>query len=74
MHIPPKEIIEQLRQSYPKGTRVVLIRMNDPHTKLRPGDKGTVNFIDDSGTIFCLWDNGSGLGIVYGEDYAVKII
>jgi hypothetical protein len=70
---PSKEIVKQLRQSYPKGTRVELIRMNDPYTKLRPGDKGTVNFIDDSGTIFCSWDNGSGLGIVYGED-AVKII
>jgi hypothetical protein len=47
---PPKKIVEQLRQSYPKGTRVELVKMDDPYTGLRPGDKGTVDFVDDSGT------------------------
>jgi hypothetical protein len=42
--------------------------MNDPYTKLRPGDLGTVDFIDDAGSIFCIWDNGSKLGVAYGED------
>lgn len=65
---PPKEIVERLRQSYPKGTRVELVKMDDPYTRLRPGDKGTVDFIDDSGTIFCRWDSGSGMGVVCGED------
>ena len=71
---PSKEIVQALRKRYPKGTRVVLVRMNDTYTKLRPGDLGTVEFIDDAGTLFCRWDNGSTLGVVFGEDYAVKII
>lgn len=65
---PSQEIVQALCKTYPKGTRVELVRMNDPYTKLKPGDLGAVDFIDDAGTIFCLWDNGSTLGVVYGED------
>ena len=65
---PSKGVVLALRKRYPKGTRVVLVRMNDPYTKLRPGDLGTVDFIDDAGTQFCRWDNGSTIGVVFGED------
>ena len=65
---PSKEIVQALRKRYPKGTRVVLVRMNDSYTKLRPGDLGTIDFIDDAGTLFCRWDNGSTIGVVFGED------
>ena len=65
---PSKEIVLALRRQYPKGARVALVRMNDPYTKLRPGDLGTVDFIDDAGSIFCVWDNGSTLGVAFGED------
>ena len=65
---PSKGVVLALRKRYPKGTRVVLVRMNDPYTKLRPGDLGTVDFIDDAASIFCIWDNGSTLGVAYGED------
>lgn len=70
---PSKDIVERLRRQYPKGTRVELISMNDPYTKLRPGDRGTVSMVDDIGTIFVNWDNGSGLGVAYGEDHIRKI-
>ncbi len=70
---PSKEAVEHLRKSYPKGTRVELVRMNDPYTNLEPGDRGTVDFVDDIGTIFCTWDSGSSLGVVYGEDRIRKI-
>lgn len=43
--------------------RVRLIRCNDPYTKLQPGTEGTVEFVDDSGTVFVKWDNGSSLGL-----------
>lgn len=66
--LPTQEIVQTLRGRYPKGTRVELIRMNDPYTNLKPGDLGSVDIIDDVGTIFCLWDNVSTLGVVYGED------
>lgn len=50
------------------GKRVRLVRTTDPYTSLRPGDEGVVNFIDDTGTVFVDWDNGSGLGLLPNED------
>lgn len=70
---PSQETVERLRREYPKGTRVELVSMNDPYTKLKPGDQGTVDFIDSIGTIFVQWDCGSGLGVAYGEDCVKKL-
>jgi hypothetical protein len=42
--------------------------MDDPYGRLKPGDRGTVKSVDDTGTVFVSWDCGSGLGVVYGED------
>lgn len=70
---PSKEIVERLRKEYPSGARVELVRMDDPYSRLKPGDRGTVNFIDDTGTIFCRWDCGSSLGVVYGADVIRKL-
>jgi hypothetical protein len=64
---------ENLLRQYPVGTRVELQRMNDPYSKLQPGDLGTVTAIDDMGTIFCSWDRGSGLGVLYGIDSIRKV-
>lgn len=47
--------------------------MEDPHTRLKPGDRGTVSFIDDTGTVFVDWDSGSRLGVVFGEDEIRKL-
>ncbi len=46
-----------------QGKRVRLIHCNDPYTKLKPGTEGTVAFVDDMGTLFVDWDNGSNLGL-----------
>jgi hypothetical protein len=70
---PSETAVERLRARFPKGTRVELIKMDDPYTRLRPGDLGTVDFVDDTGTIFCTWDSGSSLGVVYGEDRVRKL-
>jgi hypothetical protein len=70
---PNPALIIALRDRYPQGTRVELISMNDPYTTLKPGDQGTVSCIDDTGTIFVNWDNGSSLGVVYGVDYIGKL-
>lgn len=70
---PSMETVERLRKQYPSGTRVELVQMNDTYSKLKPGDKGTVDFVDDTGTIFCSWDSGSTLGVVYGEDAVRKL-
>ena len=66
-------VLEQLRSIYRPGTRVVLVKMNDPYTKLEPGTRGTVISVDDIGTIHVNWDSGSSLGIVYGEDSCRRI-
>ena len=66
--------IEKVKRDYPPGTRVELTApMNDPHTKLTTGDKATVDFVDDIGTLHCKFDNGSCLGIIPGEDSFSKI-
>jgi hypothetical protein len=51
-----------------KDKRIELISTSDPYTELKPGDLGTVDFVDDMGTIHITWDNGSQLGLVPGED------
>jgi len=71
--LPSKAMVESVRLRFPAGTRVELVRMNDPYSKLKPGDRGTVEFVDDIGTIFCSWDRGSSLGVVFGEDEVIKI-
>jgi len=73
MNIIHPEMLKQLRSYYTPGTRVMLLKMNDPYTKLQPGDKGTVTSVDDMGTIHVSWDSGSSLGVVFGEDLCRKI-
>lgn len=71
--LPKRETIACLRERFPKGTRVELVSMDDPYSKLKPGDRGIVDFVDDAGTIFVNWDCGLGLGVVYGVD-RIRII
>lgn len=61
-----------LKAKYKKGTKVELIRMDDIQAPPK-GTKGVVVAVDDIGTIHVDWENGSSLGIVYGED-SCKII
>ena len=70
---PNSAVVKKLRETYPAGCRVELISMNDPYSKLLPGDRGVVEFVDDIGTIFVKWDSGSGLGVAYGEDRIRKL-
>lgn len=69
MVFPQKEVVEAVRVRYPAGTRVALVSMSDPYSRLKPGDRGTVIHVDDIGTVFVDWDCGSGLGVVYSEDW-----
>ena len=70
---PSSEVVERLRKEYPEGTRLSLISMDDPYTKLEYGDRGTVTHVDDGGTIHMRWDKGSSLGLAYGEDSFRKL-
>lgn len=68
MTFPKRETVERLREQYPKGTRIVLDRCDDPYREMPEGMVGVVDFIDDTGTVFAKWPNGAGIGLVYGED------
>lgn len=65
--VPNRKIIEQLRRTYKKGTRIQLERMDDVQAP-PVGTKGTVIAVDDLGSIMVKWDNGSSLSLVYGID------
>lgn len=74
MYTISKKELQALRDKYVKGSRVELIHMDDPYnTKLYPGCKGTVQCVDDMGTIHVSWDCGSSLGVVFGEDSCRRI-
>ena len=67
-----EKLLTQLRETYPVGTRVELVRMDD--VQAPPiGTKGTVYGVDDTGSILVNWDNGSGLNVVYGIDSCRKV-
>jgi len=51
VNFPSKETVVQVRAQYPVGARVELVQMDDPHTRLRPGDQGIVDSVDDTGTV-----------------------
>jgi hypothetical protein len=67
-----KKVIDA-RKTYPSGTRVELVKMDDPYTKLRPGDRGTVTHVDDAGGIHIRWDNGEGLAALCNVDKIKKL-
>lgn len=64
--------LERLRQAYPKGTRVELIRMDDEQAP-PPGTHGTVLGVDDIGSLMMAWDNGSGLNVIWRVDAVRKL-
>lgn len=73
MRMISKEAIQALRERFPKGTRVELLKMDDPQAP-PVGTKGTVRGVDDIGSIMVAWDNGCGLSVVWGEDECRKLL
>jgi Domain of unknown function (DUF4314) len=58
------------------GDRVELVATNDPYTRLRPGDRGTVTNVTDrpEPTIDIAWDNGSTLAILPDAGDLVRLL
>lgn len=50
MRIISKKALQALRERFPKGTRVELVKMDDPQAP-PVGTKGTVLGVDDIGSI-----------------------
>ena len=72
MRTQRRETIELLRAGFPRGCRVELLRMEDPQAP-PIGTTGTVIGVDDLGTVHVKWDNGSSLGVAFGEDDCRRI-
>lgn len=71
-NFPSRETVGRIRKQYPVGCRVELLRMDD--VQAPPiGTKGTVRYVDDTGSLGVTWDNGSSLQVVYGEDLCRKL-
>ena len=69
MKMSSREYAGSIRKQFPAGTRIELLRMDDPYNrKVVPGCRGTVQFVDASGTLQMIWDCGSSLGLIPGED------
>jgi hypothetical protein len=73
MKLPNKEQTDALRKEYPAGTLVELVQMDDAYTTLKPGDRGTVKFIDDMAGCHIAWFNGSNLAVILDHDIIKKV-
>lgn len=65
--------VQELREKYPVGARVKLVKMFDEFTPPE-GSCGTVSFVDDIGTVHIKWDTGSILGLMVDIDKFYQII
>ena len=68
-----KEELGTLREKYPPGCRVELVKMDDPYREMPPGMQGVVTGVDDSGSIHVDWQNGSSLAVIFREDECRKV-
>jgi Domain of unknown function (DUF4314) len=61
--------------AYQRGDRIVLVHTGDPHTRLRPGDQGTVTRWDPAhGQLDIRWDSGSTLAMLLADGDRVRLI
>ena len=67
-----KERLKYLRDSYPAGCRVELVKMEDNQAP-PVGTQGTVRGVDDIGSLIVAWDNGSSLSVLDGIDKVRKL-
>ena len=60
---------------YQPGDRIALVRTDDPDTRLRPGDQGTVISWDPAqGQLHIRWDSGSTLSMLPGDGDQVRLL
>ncbi|MBP3899084.1 MAG: DUF4314 domain-containing protein [Mogibacterium sp.] len=62
-----REKLRALREQYPFGTVVELIRMDDKQAP-PAGTRGVVTHVDDMGTVHTNWATGSRLGLIPDVD------
>jgi hypothetical protein len=63
------------RPGYRRGDRIALEYTGDPHTRLQPGDQGTVTGYDPHhGQLSVRWDSGSTLAMLLHDGDQVRLI
>ena len=67
-----KEKIEKIREEYPVGSRIELVKMDDPQAP-PIGTRGTVLGIDDIGSLLVKWDTGGRINVLLEEDECKKL-
>ena len=68
-----RQMAEMNKKLYPPGTRIELLSMGNDPRPIEPGTKGTVDLVDDMGTLHCTFDNGRKLGVCLEED-SIRVI
>ena len=64
-----------VRGRFERGDRVALEHTDDPDTRLRPGDEGTVTrYAPGLGQLDVHWDSGSTLSMLLNEGDRVRLI
>lgn len=63
-----RRFVQRMKDSYPPGTRIILLQMGNDPRPIDDNTRGTVKAVDDIGTLHCDFDNGRSLGIVPSED------
>ena len=72
---PPVPEVTDVRDTFVRGDRVALERTDDPDTRLRPGDEGTVTRYDPKlGQLDVRWDSGSTLSMLLNDGDRVRLI
>jgi hypothetical protein len=65
--------VANVRGRFERGDRVALEHTDDPHTRLRPGDEGTVTRYA-AGQLDVSWDSGSTLSMLLDDGDRVRLI
>jgi hypothetical protein len=69
--------VDGVRGRFERGDRVALEYTDDPHTRLRPGDEGTVTRYAPGlgkGQLDVSWDSGSTLAMLLDDGDRVRLI
>ena len=66
---PDKQTVERLREQFKSGITVELTSpMDDPYHPLPAGLRVECCGVDDAGQIMMIWNDGSTLSLIPGED------
>jgi len=67
--------VGNVRGRFERGDRIALEHTDDPDTRLRPGDEGTVTRYDPGpGQLDVRWDSGSTLSMLLNDGDRVRLI